>query len=72
MFVLHPPTVGGRAGFWSPWKCVCGTGGTGGDVAGAEYQYRLHLAGLWPALIEPAGGFTEAHIFEGRTVWVRP
>lgn len=70
MFVLNPPSR--LPTFWSPWKCVCGVGGTGGDDAGAEFQYRLHTAGLWPALTEPVGKFSEAHVFEGRTVWVQP
>jgi hypothetical protein len=68
MFVLNPPSRTPR--FWSPWQCICGVGGTGADEAGAENQYELHVAGYWPAFIEPVPG-SEAIEWKGKTLWVK-
>lgn len=70
MFVLNPPTAYPGLRCWSPWSCICGAGGTGGDDAGAENQYELHLAGFWPAFIDQVPG-SEAIEWKGRTLWVK-
>jgi hypothetical protein len=70
MFVLDPPRRGIKA--WSPWACICGAGGTGADDAQAVMQYELHLAGLWPAFIEPHGEYTQCHVIDGKVMWCKP
>lgn len=70
MFVLNPPSRSIR--FWSPWKCVCGVGGTGADDQAAEYQYSLHLRGFWPAYTEPGVPGTEPVVVDGKLMWVKP
>jgi hypothetical protein len=70
LFVLDPPSRWPR--FWTPWACICGVGGTGADEAGATFQFELHVAGMYPALIEPAGAYTECHVVNGRTIWCKP
>ena len=61
-------TERGMPKFWSPWACLCGTGGTGYDDAAAENQYDLHMAGHWPAYIEPVPGAMPFE-WKGKTLW---
>ena len=71
MFVLDPPRRHWTIKMWSPWKCVCGVGGTGHNDEAAEYQYNLHLLGAWPAYM---GWVPGTHPFitpDGRVVFVK-
>jgi hypothetical protein len=70
MFVLDPPTAYPGLRCWSPWKCICGVGGTGADDAAAENQWDLHMAGHWPAFTQPGFG-CEPFEWKGKTLWSR-
>lgn len=70
MFVLRPPSLGGMRGWWAPWKCICGVGGTGADDASAERQYERHVLGAWPAYSEWREGLHPFVMPDGETVWV--
>lgn len=74
VLMLNPPRRGVLV-FGTGWECVCGAGGSGANEPSAEWQYGLHLQGLWPCWMGEVPGTHPVTVtsIDGKpmTVWVK-